>query len=74
MSADTRRSAEACPVCGQHRLAVAPDDAPDLRRSRPYDELIGMGDPVVRQAPGIVCLACGTEWASLDDFRAGRSA
>lgn len=67
---DERRSAQACPVCGRHRLAVAPDGAPDLRQARPYDELIGMGDPVASTPPGIICLACGSEWQSLEDFRA----
>ena len=67
-----QRSREACPNCGAHQLAVAQDEAPDLRQARPYDELLGMGDPVVHQPPGIVCLACGTEWDSLDDFRANR--
>jgi len=36
---------------------------------RPYDELYGMGDQSADTAPGIGCLACGSEWPDLDEFR-----
>ena len=67
-----RRSAEACPVCGEHRLALGPDQRPDLRRARPYDDLIAMGDPGVPAEPSIECLACASSWPSLADFRAAQ--
>lgn len=62
------RSAESCPVCGAHRLAVL--DFPELSGSQGITqepEIIGRGaDPVV---PAIGCLACGAQWRDLDAFR-----
>jgi hypothetical protein len=64
------RSRDACPVCGEHRLAIGPDQRPDLRQIRPYDELIAMGDPAPDFEPSIECLACESSWPNLADFRA----
>ena len=66
------RSQQACPVCGRHELALV--DFPHVSATgvQPYAELLGMGDPRTDVPPGIACLACGTEWADLDAFRAGR--
>jgi hypothetical protein len=72
MTIDHRRSAEECPVCGQRRLAVGPDQRPDLRVARPYDELLGMGDPGPRHEPSIECLACDSSWSNLAAFRAAQ--
>lgn len=70
---DQRRSRESCPACGQHRLALAPDQRPDLRQTRPYDDLIAMGDPAPPAEPSIECLACGASWLDLAEFRAAKS-
>ena len=66
---EAARSGEACPACGEHRLTLLYFPAADLHGVRPYDELIGMGDPVADTAPGIGCLACGSEWSDLAAFR-----
>jgi hypothetical protein len=63
------RSELACPVCGQHRLTLLYFPSTDLRGVRPYDELLGMGDPSPETEPGIGCLNCGSEWPDLDAFR-----
>ncbi|MDP8905089.1 MAG: hypothetical protein M3N29_07215 [Chloroflexota bacterium] len=72
MTDDSRRSKERCPVCGKLRLALVPSERPDLRVVRPYDELIGMGDPSAPFDPAITCLACGSEWSNLAEFRAAQ--
>ncbi len=71
MTEDTR-SAEACPACGAHRLAVL--DFPYIPTTgyQPFAEVVGMGEARQRSGPGIGCLACGSEWADLDAFRAAR--
>ena len=62
------RSADACPVCGEHRLAII--DFPELPGgvASPVAELVGGrgSDP---SAPAIGCLACGAEWADVEAFR-----
>ncbi|HSH21502.1 MAG TPA: hypothetical protein VK992_02640 [Candidatus Caenarcaniphilales bacterium] len=63
------RSAEACPVCGAHQLTLLRFPRVDVRGVRPYDEIIGMGDPTADDPPGIGCLACGSEWTDLETFR-----
>lgn len=68
------RSGEACPRCGAHRLSLLHFPRVDARGVRPYDELIGMGDPVADDPPGIGCLACGAEWPDLAAFRDEASA
>jgi hypothetical protein len=32
--------------------------------AQPLSDLIGMGDPIDRPLPGIVCLSCGRQWPS----------
>jgi hypothetical protein len=66
---DHARSEEACPVCGEHRLALVrfPGETP------PDDEAPGaiLGATLARddEAPAIGCLACGAEWPDLGSFR-----
>jgi hypothetical protein len=68
-SAETgARSAEACPACGAHRLAVL--SFPDVSGGRPAEaEVVLAGRSADPAAPAIGCLACGTEWADLEAFR-----
>ena len=67
------RSADACPVCGEHRLAII--DFPELTgggRSPAAEVVGGSGsDPTV---PAIGCLACGAEWEDVNAFRAAVAA
>ncbi len=67
---EQQRSAEACPVCGEHRLTLLYFPTVDVRGVSPYDELIGMGDVRPDDPPGIGCTACGAEWPDLAAFRA----
>ena len=62
-------SREACPVCGAHALHLLYFPTVDLTGSRPFDELLGMGELKPDQPPGIGCEACGTEWPDLESFR-----
>ena len=59
---DATRSERACPVCGQHRLAI--EEAPhiDVMGVQAYSDMLGMGDLQQMAVPAIVCLACGTRW------------
>jgi hypothetical protein len=66
---ESGRSAQACPECGAHQLTLLEFPSMDVRGVRPYDELIGMGDPRPDDPPGIGCLACGAEWPDLAAFR-----
>ena len=68
------RSAQACPVCGEHRLTLLYFPETSVIGVRPYDELYGMGDASADTPPGIGCLACGSEWPDLDAFRAAFAA
>ena len=68
-SADEARSEEACPLCGEHRLTLLYFPDTSVMGVRPYDELYGMGDRPADTAPGIGCLACGSEWPDLAAFR-----
>ena len=63
------RSKEACPVCGEHRLTLLHFPETSIIGVRPYDELYGMGDAAPNTEPGIGCLACGSEWPDLEEFR-----
>ncbi|HEY7524764.1 MAG TPA: hypothetical protein VH720_14030 [Candidatus Limnocylindrales bacterium] len=67
MDAPEERSAQACPECGAHRLAVL--SFPEMPGGSPIDLEIPLGgraaDP---PAPGIGCLACGAEWPNLETF------
>ena len=67
-----KRSGESCPVCGQHTLQLLYFPDVGATGARPYDELFGLGDIKPDAPPGIGCASCGSEWASLDDYRAGR--
>ncbi|MEZ0241679.1 MAG: hypothetical protein ACAH65_12865 [Chloroflexota bacterium] len=52
----------ACPACGARRLAL--EELPNVGAlgAQPLSDLIGMGDPLDRPLPGIVCLDCGRQW------------
>jgi hypothetical protein len=52
----------ACPSCGAHRLAL--EELPNVGAlgAQPLSDLIGMGDPIDKPLPGIVCLNCGRQW------------
>ena len=54
----------ACPSCGARRLAL--EELPNVGAlgAQPLSDLIGMGDPIDRPLPGIVCLNCGRQWPS----------
>lgn len=69
-SADSR-SANACPVCGQHALALDLPPRIDVMGVQPHSDLIGMGDVQQQAAPAIVCRACWTRWRDLPAFEAG---
>jgi hypothetical protein len=71
MSAETERSHDACPRCGEHRLAVL--DVPDVELTgyQPANASMGIATDVrLEGPPGIGCLACGAQWQDLDAFRA----
>ena len=63
------RSEQACPRCGQHRLALLNVPEIDPNGYRPLDEVLGMGEAPSLEEPGIGCLNCGAEWPSLGAFR-----
>jgi hypothetical protein len=67
---EAERSREACPRCGAHRLALLAFPAIHALPYQPYAEIIGLVEPRDRGVPGIGCLACGAEWASVEIFRA----
>ena len=59
------RSQRACPVCGKHSLALDEPPRIDIMGVQPASDLLGMGD-LHQAGMGIVCLECGTRWASRD--------
>ncbi len=59
---DTTRSAQACPACGQHSLAVDEPPQIDVMGIQAYSDMLGMGDVRPEAMPGIICLSCGTRW------------
>lgn len=63
------RSKDACPRCGQHRLALLSLPEVDPKGYRALDEVLGMGEVPSLEEPGIGCLACGAEWPSLQAYR-----
>jgi hypothetical protein len=67
---EATRSAEACPRCGAHRLALLNLPTIDTSGYRPLDEIYGLVTGPSLEAPGIGCLACGAEWPDLADFKA----
>lgn len=70
MSTEETASRDACPDCGEHRLAVIEFPTIPTAGYQPYNELLGMGEAHEQSAPAIGCLACGAEWRDLDEFRA----
>lgn len=73
MSDQAGRSAEACPACGAHRVAILTFPKLVHRQHGPLDEIYGViGKPLEPEAPGIGCLACGAEWPDLESFRTAR--
>jgi hypothetical protein len=63
-------SAERCPACGAHRVAMVPLPDIDVMGFQPYTDLLMMGDRPAPMQPAIACLACGAEWPDLEAFRA----
>jgi hypothetical protein len=66
------RSSEACPVCGQHTLHLLYFPEVDVTGARQYDDILGFGDIKPDDPPGIGCDNCGSDWPSLDEFRAAQ--
>jgi hypothetical protein len=69
MSDEFPRSADACPVCGSFQLSLLYFPNVDATGVRQYDELLGFGDAHADTPPGIGCLACGSEWATLAEYQ-----
>ena len=69
MTEDTGRSAEACPACGAHRLALLDLPTTPVSGYQAYAEIIGVVDLQPEPRPAIGCLACGAEWPDLETFR-----
>jgi hypothetical protein len=67
------RSELACPVCGEHRLAVDEPPHIDIMGVQPYSDLLGMGDLSSRGAMGIECRSCGTYWRDRAAFDRGEA-
>lgn len=58
----------ACPACGARRLALEELPRVGAMGAQPYTDMIGMGDPVDRKMPEIVCLECGRRWPDAEAF------
>jgi hypothetical protein len=67
------RSELACPVCGEHTLALDEPPRIDVMGVQPYSDMLGMGDLQAPALPAIVCLSCGTRWRDRDAFDRGES-
>lgn len=67
---DDARSAETCPRCGAHRVALL--DFPDVPTVgyQVAAESLGFTEAGPQASLAIGCLACGAEWPDLDAFRA----
>ena len=63
----------ACPVCGQHSLALDEPPRIDVMGIQPYSDMLGMGDLGAPVVPAIVCLGCGTRWRDRDAFDRGEA-
>jgi hypothetical protein len=70
---DSARSEHACPVCGQHTLALDQPPEIDVMGVQAYSDMLGMGDLPNQGALGIVCLSCGTHWRDKEAFDRGES-
>jgi hypothetical protein len=69
MSMDAR-SKDACPRCGQHRLALVELPDVELTNVQVANDTLGIPTEVRLQGePAIECLACGAEWSDLATFR-----
>jgi hypothetical protein len=68
---ESDRSERACPVCGEHALALDMPPRIDVLGVQPYSDIIGMGDRPPEGEVGIVCRSCGTYWRDLDAFERG---
>ena len=69
----TERSRDACPVCGEHRLALVEFPEATATGYLVANEIVGMGEEQASTPPAIGCLACGAEWPDLAAFRAARA-
>ncbi len=56
------RSEQACPVCGQHTVALDQPPEIDVMGVQPYSDMLGMGDLHQGGSVRIVCLNCDTHW------------
>ncbi len=65
------RSEQACPICGQHTLALDQPPEIDVMGVQSYSDMLGMGDVPNQGAVGIVCLSCGTLWRDKEAFDRG---
>lgn len=64
------RSKEACPRCGQYRLALIEPPDVELTNIQVANETLGIPTDVRLQGePAIECLACGAEWPDLASLR-----
>ncbi len=68
------RSAEACPVCGEHRLTLIDFPAIGGAGGILGSDVAAAGVVDGAGQPGIGCLACGAEWIDLATFRSGAAA
>ena len=62
------RSEQACPVCGEHALALDTPPEIDVMGVQQYSDMLGMGDLPNEGAVGIVCLECDTHWRDKASF------
>ena len=67
--ATTGRSADPCPVCGNHHLALEQPPHIPVAGAQPYTELYRMGD--LPMPVGVRCRTCGTAWPTIAALRAG---
>jgi hypothetical protein len=65
------RSEQACPVCGQHTLAVDEPPQIDVMGVQAYSDMLGMGDLHQPGSLGIICLSCDTRWRDKAAFDRG---
>ena len=67
------RSEQACPVCGEHALALDTPPEIDVMGVQQYSDMLGMGDLPNEGALGIVCLECKTHWRDKAAFDRGEA-
>jgi hypothetical protein len=67
----TEQSTDACPRCGEHRLALVDAPEVELTSYQVANATLGIQTDVRTESlPGIECLACGAAWPDLATFRA----